>query len=65
MCAESWKIHLIVELLKTDNDAILTEIETVFKNAKTPSPKKPSIYDFLGVISSEDAAKMEKAIHEI
>ncbi len=64
MYTEARKIHLIEELLKVDNDATLTELETVIKKAKKGKNKKASIYDFVGVISTKNADKMRKAIEE-
>ena len=64
MYKESQKIHLIEEVLKVDNAATLNELENFFKKTKKGEPSRKSIYDFVGVLSDADAAKMKKAIKE-
>lgn len=64
MYTEARKIHIIEEVLKVDDDAILTQLESVFKKTKKTKDKKAAIYDFVGVISKKEAAQMRKAIEE-
>lgn len=67
MYIEAKKIHLIAELLKENDEATLHKVETVLKNSRRkPSgkQKKPSIYNFLGILSKKDAAEIKKAIKE-
>lgn len=58
------KIHLIEEVLKIDNENVLDALEDTLEKSKNIRNKKLSIYDFVGVISSEEAAQMTKAINE-
>lgn len=39
-------------------------MEAVLNNYSKKSKLKPSIYDFVGFISSDDAAEMNRAIEE-
>lgn len=64
MYAESRKIQLIEEVLKVNNDHLLSELETVLKKARKTKPKKLSLSDFVGVLSKKDATEMRKAIKE-
>ncbi|HUZ60523.1 MAG TPA: hypothetical protein VMU83_17260 [Hanamia sp.] len=58
------KIHLIEEVLKIDNESILQALEVALEKSKKPKNKKRSIYDFVGVITNEEAKQMKKAIKE-
>lgn len=65
MYQEALKLHLIEEVLKVKNEAILIELEAILK--KHEQEKKPSLstaHDFLGAWSKEDAALIDKAIEE-
>ncbi len=65
MYQEALKLHLIEEVLKVKNDAILIELEAVLK--KHELEKKLSLstaQDLLGAWSKEDAALIDKAIEE-
>lgn len=66
MYSEARKIHLLEEVLKEKNEAILIEIESVLKKSKksTEKEKKPSIYDFVGILTKKEANDMRKAIEE-
>ena len=64
MYTEARKIHLIEEVLKVNDDATLTQLETVFNNTKKVKSKKASIYDFVGVLNKKEVAQMRKAIEE-
>ena len=66
MFTEARKIQLLEEILKTDNEATLVEVETVLKKNKNKGGKrkKNSIRDFMGVITEEEASEMTKAIEE-
>ena len=59
------KIHLIEEILKTDNEETLTEVEYVLAcSEKEAGKKKVSAHDFLGLWDKEDAELIEQAIRE-
>ena len=67
MFTEARKIHLLEEVLKTTNETTLIELETVLgKNKKKGliKEKKPSIYDFVGILTKKEANNMRKAIEE-
>jgi hypothetical protein len=67
MYKESRKIHLIEEVLKLTNETTLSELEGIlFKTRKKTTAKKskPSIYDFVGILTKKEADKMKKAIEE-
>jgi hypothetical protein len=66
MYSEARKIHLLEEVLKEKNETILIEIESVLKKSKksTEKEKKPSIYDFVGILTKKEANDMRKAIEE-
>ena len=64
MYAESRKINLIEEVLKINNDSILSELETIVKKSRATNGKKKTIYDFVGIISNKEANEMKNAIKE-
>lgn len=66
MYNEARKIHLIEEVLKVTNEAILIELETIIKKSKRKAEKekKPSIYDFVGILTKKEANEMRKAIED-
>ena len=64
MYSETRKIHLIEAVLKVKSNSILTEIETILNSYNNKSEKKPSIYDFVGIISKNEAKEMKLAIAE-
>jgi hypothetical protein len=59
MYSESRKIHLVQEVLKTESEAVLVEIESVLKKAKRASAR-----DFLGAFTTKDAAVIDAAIED-
>jgi hypothetical protein len=65
MYSEARKMHLIEEVIKVKNEAVLIELESVLKKA-AQSKERPvfSARDFLGLWSKEDAELIEKAIKE-
>jgi hypothetical protein len=63
MYSEARKIHVIEQVLKLKSGAVLTKIEGILKK-ETKVDKKPSIYDFVGILSKKEAAEMRKAIAE-
>lgn len=64
MFTEARKLHLIDEVLKTSNEETLLALESLLKKPKKIKTKKVSIYDFVGVLSSKEAAQIEKTIAE-
>jgi hypothetical protein len=64
MYSEARKIHLIEEVLKVKSEAVLLQIETILNSYNSKVEKKPSIYDFVGIISKNEAVEMNRAITE-
>lgn len=67
MFTEARKIQLIEDVLKVKSEATLTELESVLKKSKkkkAAASKKPSIYNFVGILSKKEANQMRKAIEE-
>ena len=51
-------------MLKVKSDAVLLQIETILNSYNSKVEKKPSIYDFVGIISKNEAVEMNRAITE-
>jgi hypothetical protein len=65
MYSEARKMHLIEDLIKVKNEAVLIEIESVLKRAaQTKESGRLSAHDFVGIWSKEDAETIEKAIED-
>ena len=65
MFTETQKLHLIEEVLKTDNEALLTELETVLNRSGKGRKTNPfSAHELTGKWSKKDAGLIEKAIEE-
>ena len=65
MFTETQKLHLIEEVLRTNDESILTEMEKLLSKAeKKQKTKSLSAHDLAGVWSKKDAALIEKAIEE-
>ncbi len=66
MYAEARKLHLIEEILKIRNLAVLIELEAVLKKVDRQYKGwlRPSAHEFAGAWSKEDAALIEKTIEE-
>ena len=65
MYSDARKIHLIEDLIKIKNEAVLIEIESVLKRAaQDKQGSRLSAHDFVGLWSKEDAESIERAIEE-
>ncbi len=64
MYSEARKMHLIEEVIKTKNEAVLIELENVLRKSKTKDRPRPSAHDLVGLWSKDDAGLIEKAIEE-
>jgi hypothetical protein len=65
MYTEGQKLHLIEEVLRTNDPAILAELESVLSKGKVNMTKKQfSAHELSGKWSKDDAALIEKAIKE-
>ena len=65
MYSEAKKLHLIEELLKVKSESIWIRLENVLKkNRVQKGTPKPSIYDFVGILSDKETEDMKNAIAE-
>ena len=64
MYGEAKKLHLIEEILKVENDAILEEVETVISRGKMHAVTHKGFKDFAGIWTSEEADEMKRIIEE-
>jgi hypothetical protein len=65
MYSEARKMHLIEEVIKVKNEAVLIELESVLKKAANAKDQtRLSAHDFVGLWSKEDAESIEKAIQD-
>jgi len=64
MYPEARKMRLIEEVIKTKNEAVLIELESVLRKSKSKDQPRPSAYDLIGLWSKDDADLIEKAIEE-
>jgi hypothetical protein len=65
MYSEARKMHLIEEVIKVKNEAVLIELESVLqKAAHSTNQARRSAHDLVGLWSKEDAASIEKAIED-
>jgi hypothetical protein len=63
MYTDSRKIHIIEAVLKVEDEQTLSQIERAIQLSK-PHGKRTSAHDFVGTLSKEDAALIEKAVQE-
>jgi hypothetical protein len=61
---EAKKLHLIEEILKIEDPAVLAEMETVITKNKMRAVSRRSFKDFAGAMSDEEANELEKIIEE-
>jgi len=64
MYLEVRKLHLIEEVLKINNEATLSALEALLKNARETGVVKPNIKDFSGIWTKEEANEIEHIIDE-
>lgn len=65
MHIETRKLHLIEEMLKVKSEATLSALEKLLKNTNNKTVKKtPSLKDFSGIWSKDEAEEMERIISE-
>ncbi|MCY7420805.1 MAG: hypothetical protein LH478_03570 [Chitinophagaceae bacterium] len=63
MYADSRKINIIEAVLRVEDEQVLSQIENTILQSKA-NGRKVSAHDFVGTLSKEDAALMEKAIEQ-
>jgi hypothetical protein len=61
MYTEAKKLHIIEEVLKVDNDAILIELEKILFRSNALKPKK-HFSSFLDKLSPEEIKELERNI---
>jgi hypothetical protein len=64
MYGEAKKLHLIREILKIENEAVLTEVETVINLRKLHTVGRRNFNEFAGILSDEEADSLKKTIEE-
>lgn len=63
MHLETRKLHLIEEMLKVKSEATLSALEKLLKSTNSKTVKKtPSLKDFSGIWSKDEAEEMERII---
>lgn len=62
MYGDARKIHLIEQILKTENDSVLNEVESILSKS-TPMSRR-SFKDFAGMMTEKEANELEKIIEE-
>ncbi len=64
MFGEAKKLHLIEEILKIEDAALLAEVETVIAKSKLHAVGRRSFTSFAGMWTKEEADELEKTIAE-
>lgn len=64
MFGEARKLHLIEEILKIDNESVLSEVETVIVKNKLHAVNRRSFSSFSGLLTDEEITEMEKNIEQ-
>lgn len=64
MYGEAKKLHLIEEILKIENAAVLEEVESVITRSKLQAVGRRSFKTFAGSLSDQEADELEKIIEE-
>ncbi|HEV3412502.1 MAG TPA: hypothetical protein VG101_08485 [Puia sp.] len=64
MFGEAKKLHLIEEILKIENEAVLTEVETVINRSKLHAVGRRNSNDFAGTLTDDEATELEKIIED-
>lgn len=64
MNGEARKLHLIEEILKIENDAVLQEVESVISRSKLQAVPGKGIEDYVGIWTNEEAEEMKRIIEE-
>lgn len=65
MYGESRKLHLIEDILKTEDEAILKQAESLFSKGKVINiPTRKSFTEFAGMLTDEEANEMKRIIED-
>ena len=60
MYSEARKLHIIEAVLKTENEAVLTAIETIVDQNNATSKRTKRFSALLGSLTNEEAESMKK-----
>ena len=64
MYGEAKKLHLIEEILKIENDSILSQLEAIINSNKVLFLNKSSFKAFAGKMTDDEVGELEKIIEE-
>jgi hypothetical protein len=64
MYGEAKKLHLIEEILKIENEAVLDEMNNLISKSKLHAVEPKSFKKFSGIWSSSEADEMKRIIEE-
>lgn len=64
MYGDAKKLHLIEEILRIDNDALLEEVETVLTKSKGRSVSAKNFTKFAGIWTEQEANDMKRFLEE-
>jgi hypothetical protein len=64
MYGEAKKLHLIEEILKIENEAVLDEVNNVISKSKLHAVETKSFKKFSGIWSTSEADEMKRIIEE-
>jgi hypothetical protein len=64
MYAEAKKLHLIEEILKIENEAVLDEVNNIISKSKLHEVEPKCFKKFSGIWSSSEADEMKHIIEE-
>jgi hypothetical protein len=64
MYGEAKKLHLIDAIIKIENDAILTEVETIIAKSNLVVVPQRNFKKFAGMLTDEEAVEFKNAINE-
>jgi len=63
MVTEARKLHLIEEVLRIDNEALLTQIEALLKAASAPKEQLPLSKKYRGALKLSDNQRQDLQKH--
>lgn len=64
MYGEAKKLHLIEEILKIENDAVLEEVEIVISKSRMDVVNRKRFKEFVGIWTNEEADEIKRTIDE-
>jgi hypothetical protein len=64
MNGEARKPHLIEVILKTEDEALLKEVENVLTKGVVKTPERKNFADFTGILTDEEADEWLKNIDQ-